>query len=140
MKQHLRSVMFLFAFCCTIGFAEKVSLDFDRLFPETQLQTILEGCMQLQYEFTVRDSEQQMHEQEASLFVDIVVGRLFHMHSCVENIVKQKIFMHPEDRSYLLKMLDGLLRSYQKLFEIGLPAKGVHVVTLLANIKQKLLQ
>ena len=132
------ALMFIFAFSCVSAVSEKISLSFDQLYPETPLQKVLEECMRLQYEFDTRGYDEQMHEQEASLFIDVVVGRLFHMHSCIENLVKQKIFIHPEDRRYLLKIFDGLLFSYQKLLDAGLSAKGAHVVTLLTTIKQKL--
>jgi len=117
--------------------AQHVSLNFDQLFPEHTLSVVLDGLMEVQHELQVRCAQEFVDEHQDSLFVDAIVGRLFHLVSCLENRPKDSLF-HAQDVSYLATIIEKLLVLSNELQKRGLPQRFVHAQKLLKQIRQNI--
>jgi len=131
-------VLMLVFFVCMQVQSDTVPLNFDRLFPETPLQGVLDSCMQVQGELDFWASEESTRIKDESLRIDAVVGRLFSVLSSIKNIVHQKIAIHVDDVDYLQHVIEHMSVVYKKLSSRGVPKEAVHIATLLQSIKQEL--
>lgn len=113
-------------------------LNFDKLFPQTPMQVVLESCMRIQHELLWQVTRDHVDEAEAELLVDLIVGRLYHVRSCTQEIVTSSFVVHEEDLMYLFSLLETIKETYQKLMEKDLPAHGKHALALLSDIKTSL--
>jgi len=138
------SVLFMLIFLSKSVFLrgaciDTVEISFDRLFPKTAFGYVLESCMQL------CEDLQQLHVSKApghtlDFFSDMLVGKLFHLKTSIENMRCQRPAVHPEDIAYLILVFDEMLScyksksvSYKHTPQIG------YVSHLIGDIKKKLM-
>ncbi len=127
-----RLLVFMLVFVCV----KVVSLNFDRLFPETPFQVVLDGCMQVQGELDYWVSQELGRQQDESLPIDAVIGRLFSVFSSIKVIVGKKIAIHADDVDYLHNIIESMSAMYKKLSDRGMPKEAAHIATLLKSIKK----
>ncbi len=134
--------VFLFVFvlepvtvCSEMIVPHPTLLNFDKLFPQTPMQVVLESCMRIQHELLWQVARDHVDEEEAQELVDLIVGRLYHVRSCVQEIVTSSFVMQEEDLMYFFSLLETIIETYQKLMKTDLPAHGKHALALLSDIK-----
>jgi len=131
---------------------DKIAVNFDRLFPQTSFEYVLESCMKLcediscisssMQEDTVeqkRGCEQEL--QELELFSDALVGKLFHIKTSIENMRCQRPQVHSEDIVYLCKLFDKIFDCYVSkciAFTCDQEPQVGYVAQLVGEIKRKL--
>ena len=117
----------------------KLTLHFDILFPEIPFKVILDTCMKVQGDIDSL-SDAKFLIKDFELLNDLIVGRLFHIRICVENIKSQEPCVHPEDIAYLITILENMLSSYTHMYinDSVKTKKGIYIVNLIRGIKLKL--
>jgi len=129
-KKVVPFLVIVFSWRCVV--AQSISVNFDQPFPVTELQNILEICLQLQYDIDLCVQQNDVD----SFFVDAIVGRLFHLRHLVKKLVNKKIVVHQEDVQYLLEIVEKIHVGYKTLQ--GLPDQAIHVPVLLGAVQKEL--
>jgi len=119
--------------------AERFSVNFDCLAPATDLQIVLEHCLRIQHELDVCNQQDLLDKSDLVLFVDMMVGKLFHLQFCAKKLSSSKKFMYKEDILYVLKIVKHIKTTFQNLQRHELPEQAMHIETLLEDVEGKLL-
>ena len=131
-----RLFVFMLVFFCVQVWS--VPPNFDRLFPETSFQVVLDGCMQVQGELDFWGSQELANLQDESLRIDAVIGRLFSVFSSIRGMVCKKIVIHVDDVDYVHNIIESMSALYKKLSDREMPKEAAHIATLLQSIKKEL--
>lgn len=115
-----------------------VVLNFDKLFPQSPIQIMLESCMRMQHELLWYATRDYVDDAQAEELVDLVVGRLYHVRSCAQEVVTCHLIIQEDDLSYLFSLLETIQETYQTLLKKILPAHGKHALALLSDISAAL--
>ena len=119
--------------CC----ADKISIDFDRLYPETPFKKTMRSCVMVLQEIDLlyRNKGEVCNYD---LFADVIVGKLFCIKMNLEYIALQKPPAHKEDIVFLEGMFDKILFDYKSTCSgyLDKPKSG-YVVQLIEDIKVK---
>jgi hypothetical protein len=110
-------------------------LNFDKLFPQSPMQIMLESCMRIEHELLWCATRDHVDESEAEDLVDLVVGRLYHVRACAQEVADCHLPLHEEDVTYLFSLLETIQETYTKLMKTSLPAYGKHALALLSDIR-----
>jgi len=119
--------------------AESVFVNFDRLAPVTGLQKVLECCLQVQHEFDQCDEQYFLNKHDAALFVDMMVGKLFHLQFCAKKLSVDQEFAHNEDVVFVLKIIKKIKDAFQRVRTYSLPEQASHIELLLGIVEAELL-
>lgn len=119
--------------------AERFVVRFDQLAPTTVLQEVLDCCLQVQNEFIVCLQQKVIKKQDINLFVDMIIGKLFHLQFCVKQLSSERDRVHVEDLQYVLKTVKEIEKGYKCLKKQTLSFQAIHIKTLLDVIESELL-
>jgi len=128
----------LFSFLCTSfgSYSETKPLCFDKLFLETPLESVFDQCMHIQHELELYGAARACHDAEP--FIDALIGKLFHLASCIQSMRDNNVHVYQDDADYLIRIVEHMRTCFSVLFSDGVPVQGNHVLTLLKTIKQGL--
>jgi len=117
---------------------EKVVLNFDKLFPETPFKVVLDRCMEVYGDIDSLSGTKYLL-QDYDLLNDAIIGRLFQIRVCMENIKNQRPCVPMEDVEYLQILLESMLSSYKNVFRryMNKPKSG-YVISLIEGISKRL--
>lgn len=133
------TLLSFFLFFNSYIFAGQVYVNFDSLFPKIGLQNVLEHCVQIQYEFDLCSGQNMLDKYDLALFVDMIVGKLFHVQYCLKKMIDSAVLIKKEDVQYVCKVLQRIASGYKKLYTENLPKQKVHIETLLDAVRDCLL-
>lgn len=121
--------------CSDQGLTGSTVVNFDKLFPQSPLHIVLESFMRIQHELLWHAARDKVDDAESELLIDLVVGRLYHVRSCTQEIIASNLVVQEEDLMYLFSLLETIMETYHKLMQEKLPAHGKHALALLSDIK-----
>ena len=120
---------------CSETIPDAPALNFDRLFPQTALQMVLETCLRINYDLHIQTMRGAASQDDVEELIDVVVGRLYRVRASVQEIAASNVVLHEEDILYLLSLLETITQNYQGVMLSGVPAHGKHALALLSDIK-----
>jgi len=135
----LRRLVFVFLFVTiSLSGSNKISLSFDQPFPQTPFVSALNGSMQILGEIECLDENNQ-DLKEFNLIDDVIVGKLFHVRVCIENIKDQKSPVFFDDIEYLDNLVSKIAAEYKRVFRSHLnKARSNYIVEFIKDIQARL--
>lgn len=132
---------------CFIESDKFIQLNFDKIFPETQISKVFDSCIRVYQDldlicdkkiFKNIDKNSSQLNYNFDIFTDLIVGRLFD----VKVVISKVPVFKQEDIEYLNKIFDKILFEYKSTCEschqfVNNP-KSENVYEIIKEIKGKL--
>lgn len=132
---------------CFIELDKFIQLNFDKIFPETQISKVFDSCIRVYQDldfifsgeiFNVKCRNNNRLDYNFDIFTDLLVGKLFD----VKIVISKVPVFKQEDIEYLNKIFDKILFEYKSTCEsckqfVNNP-KSENVYEIIKEIKGKL--
>jgi len=140
-KRASRLMIFIFGVSIpliSLTYTKKINLSFDSLFPKAAFENVLDESMQVLGEVENLRVKGEI-EREFDFVNDIIVGKLFHIRICIENIKNQNPLVHQEDIQYLTKLMNKIAFEYKRVPFLHIEkTRSNYVFGLIKDIESRL--